>query len=187
MRIPPNALSCLRTRISTPTHDPAIGMSAPHHTAAGVSHEAEHRRRPARLLERRARFVPPPLLTSGRSEGVREVPNPDASLARRPEVSGGAAGERAEGGARLRLPQRPRTQLQRGWAALPHGGARGRTMDAGRGGGSGELREGVGMVRARGRGPDVGCRGVRSGREGREGVAGVDGLRGSRAVDGAGE
>lgn len=60
-------------------------------------------------------------------------------------------------------------------------------MDAGLGCGRGELRERVGMVGARGRRADVGCRGARSGREGREGVAGVDGLRGNSAVEGIGE
>ena len=106
VRVPRNALAGLGTPIGGPTHDPAAGVPAPHHGAGRVGHEAERGRR-GPLPERRARFVPEPARSRRRAEGVREVPDPDAGLARRPEVGGGAggrsgvAGESAEGGAGL--------------------------------------------------------------------------------------
>jgi hypothetical protein len=152
VRLPRKALPRVRSRIRAPAHDPAVRVAAPHHPTTGVRHEAERLFRPARarLPEGRGRLVTPALPRRRRAEGVREVPRPDAGLARGPQAQAGAgagsiiaaAGERAERGAGLRLPGRARAQLERGRAVRAHRGTSGRAVRA-RGRGGSELREGA--------------------------------------------
>lgn len=82
-------------------------MPSPHQPIPGIHNHTKRWRHPRRLPERRGVFIPstPDAITAGAesgTEGVGEIPVPEAALEAGPDLAAGA-GDGADEGAGLRL------------------------------------------------------------------------------------